>query len=463
MGLTAVCKEIVGSKTVTEIKARYEKLRDFFEIAEPTTQCNATIPRRTAVNCWICRKALGRYMAQCEHKFPILLALLFSGLFETQLYASLPAAQRQPYIAQLQKEYDWAHQRCNMIKNNSYYVKDDTETSDIVTLTFDETTVNTDLAIIYTQEQKFQPTRAQLVALIPEGQAAWTASSRDAIRTDLTPLMTTINGAALRKSNLFASFERGVKTRVQLFLKSRGTPLPSNRFSPAARASLPRILSERPSGGRRKTRHRNRNGRHRTYRGGTNDEDNAVLVEVIGHLHDYAKEINAFVYDYRVRYELVFTSALSAMIDALSFVYDPSTALDDFDAVVSELINNDLREIAGADQRSKAEDGSRTPPPAAAASASATPQAVSMSDRVPGSLATDVGSVGSPSGSFGSPFSFRNASIVSSQSGFPSDPRALSFDPASLSLRQVSAPSTPSASDGETKGGFVLGPRPDWL
>lgn len=341
MGFVAVCREYLGNAVVDAIKAsRYKKVRDFFEIASPTQQCDATIPR--TADCWLCQKELGTFNRQCEHKFPILFALVFTGLYDLALFAALPFNQRVSYTNQLKKEYAWAHQRCNMIKNDTIYVKDD-GTGDTVQLIYDEDAIKADLDSFYGADlPKFQPKKEELQNLIAD-ETTWKRDALVAIKEGLVPILDAVNGKP--KAVLFASFAKGIKDRAKVLLgisdsvlgRARARPL-SGRLSQRAKASLPRILStESPAGGRRKTRHRR--GRRRTYRGGTKEEED-VLAEVIDHIHDIVKEENAA--QGFVAPADPFTIALAVTQDALELVYENATALGDLDAIVLESIRGYL-------------------------------------------------------------------------------------------------------------------------
>ena len=344
MGFVAVCREYLGNAVVEAIKSsKYKKVRDFFEIASPTQQCDATIPRPTGETpCWLCQKELKSFNRQCEHKFPILFALVFTGLYDSELFAALFAQQRLPYVRQLANEYAWAHQRCNMIKNDTMYAKDDS-TGEVVQLTYDEDAINTDLELFYTASRPtFEPKKDELQKLIGD-KATWKADALRKIKEGLVPILNAVNGKP--KAALFASFTKGIKDRAKVLLgisdsvlgRARANPL-SNRLSRRAQASLPRILStESPAGGRRKTRHRR--GRRRTYRGGTKEEEE-VLEELIDHIHDIVKEENAA--QGFIAPADPFTIALAVTQDAMDLVYEKDTALDDLNAIVLESIRGYL-------------------------------------------------------------------------------------------------------------------------
>ncbi len=337
-GLTAVCTEILGKKTMAAIRQKYSLIRDFFEVSKPTTQCNSTIgARRNEIPCWLCTFQLGTYNAQCEHKLPILFALLLTGLYDETVFTALAQNIRLRYTRELRLEYAWAHQRCNMIKSDTLYVKDETAGNDTIVLTTDDDAIQEDLDTIYDAVyEDWQPTSSQFQALVGASEQktrdAWKAKALADIQSGLRPLITELNGKKLKKSGVFDSFQRGIKKRAHLFLQTASlNPRPSSRLSSRAQASLPRILTTDtvPGGTRR------RNGRRRTYRGGVGGDD--VLVEVIGHIYDIAKEANALFFDYTKPQDVLLDAALDAAVDAFGWVYDIKSTegvLALFDAVV---------------------------------------------------------------------------------------------------------------------------------
>jgi len=122
--------QCLGQETVDCIKKQHTTLRAFFERSTPTTQCMKTVGSPQNRLCWICGtkiftkdSPLG-LTPECEHVFPIAQALVFTGLYEHDLFEQLKDdGNANPYVAGLRIEYDWAHQICNQVKNDSHFIQ----------------------------------------------------------------------------------------------------------------------------------------------------------------------------------------------------------------------------------------------------------------------------------------------------------------------------------------------------
>ena len=123
--LTATMKSVLGDETVQCIQANTNTVRAFFERSNPSTQCGNVIGSAKGQVCWICGTRIipkeVSFKPECEHVFPILQALVFTGLYETQLFESLEDRQ-QSYTDGLRLEYRWAHRICNQVKNDAHFV-----------------------------------------------------------------------------------------------------------------------------------------------------------------------------------------------------------------------------------------------------------------------------------------------------------------------------------------------------
>lgn len=123
--LTATMKSVLGDETVQCIQANTNTVRAFFERSTPSTQCGNVIGSAKGQVCWICGTRIipkeVSFKPECEHVFPILQALVFTGLYETQLFESLEDRQ-QSYTDGLRLEYRWAHRICNQVKNDAHFV-----------------------------------------------------------------------------------------------------------------------------------------------------------------------------------------------------------------------------------------------------------------------------------------------------------------------------------------------------
>lgn len=90
--------------------------RRFFEKSKPQVQCNNTIVSEKA-NCWLCGNAISKtnpaLLAQCDHILPIAQGVIF-----LQLYSS----EKGTVTDAMKLEYEWAHARCNNVKNASVLI-----------------------------------------------------------------------------------------------------------------------------------------------------------------------------------------------------------------------------------------------------------------------------------------------------------------------------------------------------
>jgi hypothetical protein len=118
-------------------KVRKGTLRDFFEPSTPVTQCNNTVGSQNQKSmCWICdtpiyggEKYGFKYAPECEHVFPVMQALCFTGLYSAGIYEGLKDEadktgrnRGELYKQELQREYRWAHEICNQVKSNTHFI-----------------------------------------------------------------------------------------------------------------------------------------------------------------------------------------------------------------------------------------------------------------------------------------------------------------------------------------------------
>lgn len=87
--------------------------RSFFEDTKPQIQCNKTIVSEKT-NCWICGNEFSKVdpnlFPQCDHILPISQGVIFLELYSKKTGTVTDA---------MKLEYEWAHARCNRIKNDS--------------------------------------------------------------------------------------------------------------------------------------------------------------------------------------------------------------------------------------------------------------------------------------------------------------------------------------------------------
>jgi hypothetical protein len=148
--LTDLVRRYSDDSTIRCLTKTYGSLRDFFETSTPTTQCANTVrnvvPNTTT--CWICGTRITGYpgagpfkglelQPECEHVFPIAQALVFSGLYEAQLFKQIQEREgttaAEAYRRGVTYEYKWAHRICNQVKNDTHYISH-TKTSGVFSI-----------------------------------------------------------------------------------------------------------------------------------------------------------------------------------------------------------------------------------------------------------------------------------------------------------------------------------------
>jgi Arc/MetJ-type ribon-helix-helix transcriptional regulator len=137
-GLTEVCESVFGPRLTRQLITAFStepsklSIRNFFEIDNPGRQCVGVFAGQLEgslipTHCWICGTSTGDrgdYPKECEHKFPILPALLVTGLYDSRLQRALQSTGRtNDYKALLRSEYAYAHRRCNRVKSDSVFAR----------------------------------------------------------------------------------------------------------------------------------------------------------------------------------------------------------------------------------------------------------------------------------------------------------------------------------------------------
>jgi hypothetical protein len=238
---TDVITGIVGKKGFEVISAADGGARGAFEWTNAQTQCGSVLklPDGTQLTlknvpdgypCWICqlpmttedkdpprtlRKNGKTYTGlQCEHKLAVGLAVLFTGLYDTQLSRALKNAT---YVRELDVEYAWSHERCNQIKGQDPYVMD-TNPTDIVVLQPHRTKINENLGKIWnTEYPEFIPLRDTLRGrAAPDTEAVWKGKAFQAITGHLQRVIDKVNGRSVPKSTIYAHFRRNVLLRARI-------------------------------------------------------------------------------------------------------------------------------------------------------------------------------------------------------------------------------------------------------
>jgi hypothetical protein len=125
-GNLAMAKRLFGSERVKLALDHIRAAREFWETTSPTTQCNNVLKNSPKENCWLCGYHLfpaasggeNPKTTVCEHIFPV-----GQGVFFLELYHSKSPSTMSP--ERLKLEYDWAHAKCNSIKSNKNFIKED--------------------------------------------------------------------------------------------------------------------------------------------------------------------------------------------------------------------------------------------------------------------------------------------------------------------------------------------------
>jgi hypothetical protein len=233
--LTAVCAKVWGETLTERIKAasRESDLRKFFEIGDAGAQCDAVIGPYNTVDgttpCWICGVGVGKGKAdkdilgypECEHKLPVLWALLVSGLYDSKLVKVLNQQEQTSYKALLQREYAWAHSRCNQIKSHTVYLSakiNKTGGTGIATFAPNQVNIKADLeTIIDKPYNTYRPTHTELLARTEKSRATWISERTAAISKVLTEnFVTKLNTDKIPVGTIVSRFTTGLLDRAVL-------------------------------------------------------------------------------------------------------------------------------------------------------------------------------------------------------------------------------------------------------
>jgi hypothetical protein len=405
-GLTSAILPILGPDGVARL-TRLGSLRNAFEWTNAQLQCakalNLSLEKINGESCWICGLEMtprdrepepgdrtnGTLATglQCEHKLPVVLALLITGLYDSAL---ADAIQNVAYVRELRKEYAWAHERCNQAKGETTYVKDVGE-GDAVVLEINKDNVTDNLKKIWNEKYgHFIPRRTKFkeraVALLGadaelenDGEAEWTPIASASIETGLAPILTQVNGSGITKSRLYTYFTRAVvlRSKVAYGVLARPRAGPFSRLNAGVRS---RILAQFnrsvPKGGRRTYRKRMRKATHRNpQRGGGEDEDADALVEA---MMDCVRESLAFRIESKLQTMMMTGAPGEVILDAVEVLYSDfeDAVLDIADAVLSldveeesDIDTASLEEIDALTEAYVNQRGARAPEAASAAAA----------------------------------------------------------------------------------------------
>lgn len=138
--LTDLVIQLTSPETLASLQRQYNnKIRKAFERSTPQVQCRGTIGAVIygTTQCWICGHTfMDKYPKgtsvelgpECEHIFPIAQALVFTGLFEPQLFKELQDTSKtntmaEAYLTGVTMEYGWAHRICNQTKRDAHFIE----------------------------------------------------------------------------------------------------------------------------------------------------------------------------------------------------------------------------------------------------------------------------------------------------------------------------------------------------
>ena len=304
--LTPVCELIYGPGLTHALaesftpKGRRPYIRSFFEITKANDQCKDVIGdwrEQSDPKCWICGVTVAKERGdpECEHKLPMLFALLLTGLFDRRLAGILQSAGLSAqYKALLGNEYAWSHNRCNQIKNDDVFIDFTVAGDKTVTFRTNPVIIKDNLDSVL-KHASYAPTAAELWGFIQTGpppytgtQPEWIASRIPEVETQLASLLTKLNARRYTTKQLASHFVNGLLDRaialapqlVNAYVNDENGP----KLDPDQRKALEaRLLEnlEKTKGGRRRTRHRRANRKRtwrKVYRGGAGNEYEALMI-----------------------------------------------------------------------------------------------------------------------------------------------------------------------------------------
>ena len=284
--LSFVCDLVFGTDVRQALATRFTTasksptIRDFFELEPQTPQCNAVIGNKVLTNpCWLCsiRLELATANHQCEHKLPLLPALLVTGLYDRRLHAYLVQTNRAAdYMALLGLEYGWSHARCNQLKSDdSFLTPRIDDRTKVVTFINNDDGINDFVRTLFTTtdyERSYTPTLEDLRGEVGDIAGAQQRSTTG-IQEGLRPLVEKLNRKQFTAKQLMSHFIRGMTNRVIELAPDQARGL-RVRLSPDQVRRVEARLAGR-AGGRRRTRS-NRRGTYRRQRGGGDDADELI-------------------------------------------------------------------------------------------------------------------------------------------------------------------------------------------
>lgn len=277
--LSAVCDMVFGRYMREELGSLFTSpsgtpsIRNFFEFESPGEQCNVVIgPKETQDRCWLCKTplALAEKFNACEHKLPVILALLLTGLYDRTLYTFLTIQGRgEDYINLLKLEYGWAHQRCNQFKGDLVFLTPEVGRDKVVTFGGEPGVIGGYVQAIRYATSKYEGALPPLKDL----QAALGKKSDEDVVNDIvreyTPLVQKLNRKKFTTKQLMSHFIRGLMERARILAPALAAKGLKDRLNGEQKKAVVERLRGTTTGG--KTRRVTR--RRRRQRGGAEDAD----------------------------------------------------------------------------------------------------------------------------------------------------------------------------------------------
>jgi hypothetical protein len=129
--LTLLARGVYGNEKVDDWLSNKKKIRDIWELTSPQNQCMKTIGNPDGKSCWLCGLEFNDNIEAlkpiCEHVLPIAQAVFFLDLYAKR--KSILKEDNLPVTEIYNMEYSWAHNLCNLVKNDLVFIK---ESKDVV-------------------------------------------------------------------------------------------------------------------------------------------------------------------------------------------------------------------------------------------------------------------------------------------------------------------------------------------
>jgi hypothetical protein len=302
--LTPICNIIYGEVLTELIQKSLPSgdMRKFFEVTKPPIQCGTVLrdlPGPIQTHCWICGTDLSKYqVVDCEHRLNVMLALIFTGLYDPVLHGILYRSGRaKEYLDLLRHEYAWSHVRCNRLKRELPVLDASVvgDGSDKKVQVRPHAKISEMLTIIgnCTKGKGYtEPPRCEDLLEKVKREELWSGNFTDetlgphktgqtiqgrepAIRASLAPLIAKLNAVKMSPKQLCARVTRTFLMRAIELVPDLTAKTIYATLPPDLQALLP------ASGGRRRRTYRSRRSSRRVQRGGTKPTDLTKLGRLI--------------------------------------------------------------------------------------------------------------------------------------------------------------------------------------